>query len=111
MHYNDTKQDFVFCNSPTPSKVIAFASETMFKKYEVKTHIGMQMEDFAPHQHLSRRHIIFMFGMNLVVFACCEDKSQEGYHRLFTSLVTFANTKNISLNPSSILIDFGTNYN
>ena len=44
--------------------------------------------------------------MKPVVFACCEDKSQEGYHRLFTSLVTYANTKNISLSPSSILIDF-----
>ena len=27
MHYNNTKQDFLFCNSPTPSKVIAFGSE------------------------------------------------------------------------------------
>ena len=40
--------------------------------------------------------------MKPVVFACCEGKSQEGYHRLFT----YTNTKNISLNPSSILIDF-----
>ena len=51
-------------------------------------------------------HVWDEFRMKPVVFARCEDKSQEGYHRLFTSLVTYANTKNISLNPSSILIDF-----
>ena len=27
MYYNNIKQDFLFCNSPTPSKVIAFASK------------------------------------------------------------------------------------
>ena len=51
-------------------------------------------------------HVWNEFSMKPVVFACREDKSQEGYHRLFTSLVTYANTKNISLNPSSISIDF-----
>ncbi|CAF4465177.1 unnamed protein product, partial [Didymodactylos carnosus] len=32
--------------------------------------------------------------------------TEEGYRHLFTSLVTYANTKNITLNPSSVLIDF-----
>ena len=31
MYYNNTKQDFLFRNSPTPSKFIAFASEQCLK--------------------------------------------------------------------------------
>ena len=31
MYYNNTKQDFLFCNSPILSKVIAFASEQCLK--------------------------------------------------------------------------------
>ncbi|CAF1054997.1 unnamed protein product [Rotaria sordida] len=27
MHYNNTQQEFLFCNSATPHKIIAFASE------------------------------------------------------------------------------------
>ena len=27
MYYNNTKQEFLFCNSSTPNKVIAFASD------------------------------------------------------------------------------------
>jgi len=31
MRYNNTKQEFLFCNSPTPHKVIAFASDRALK--------------------------------------------------------------------------------
>ena len=45
--------------------------------------------------------------MKLVVFSCCEDKSQESYYRLFTSLLSYlCKCKRVSLIPSSILIDF-----
>ncbi len=38
MYYNNTKQDFLFCNSPTPSKVIAFASEQCLKILSGNSH-------------------------------------------------------------------------
>jgi len=31
MRYNNTKKEFLFCNSPSPDKVIAFASEEALK--------------------------------------------------------------------------------
>ncbi|CAF4882815.1 unnamed protein product, partial [Rotaria magnacalcarata] len=31
MCYNNSKKEFLFCNSPTPHKVIAFASEQALK--------------------------------------------------------------------------------
>ena len=44
--------------------------------------------------------------MKLVVYSCCEGKSQEGYEHSFRLLVDYVVQKYIVLNPSSILIDF-----
>ena len=109
MYYHNIKQDFLFCNSPTPSKVITFASEQCLKILSENSHWnadGTFRTTLALFTQAYYIHVWDEFSMKPVVFACCEDKSQEGYYRLFTSLVTYANTKNISLSSPSILIDF-----
>ncbi|CAF3431675.1 unnamed protein product [Rotaria sp. Silwood2] len=109
MFYNNTKQDFLCCNSPTPSKVIAFASEQCLKILSENSHWnadGIFRTAPALFTQAYYIHVWDEFSMKSVIFSCCEDKSQEGYHRLFTSLVIYANTKNISLNSSSTLIYF-----
>ena len=103
MYYNNTKQDFLFCNS---SKVIAFALEQCLEILSENSHWNADGRFRTAPALFTQAYYIHVwdeFSMKAVVFACCEDKSQEGYHRLFTSLITYAN---ISLNPSSILIDF-----
>ena len=106
MYYNNTKQDYLFCNSPTSSKVIAFASEQCLSENSHWNADGTFRTAPALFTQAYYIHVWDEFSMKPVIFACCKDKSQEGYHRLFVSLVTYANTKNISLNPSSISIDF-----
>ena len=34
MSYNNTKQEFLFCDSPTPHKIIAFVSEQALKLFK-----------------------------------------------------------------------------
>ena len=56
------------------------------------------MVHFAQFQHYLHRdinciHVWDEFNMKPVIFSYYEDKSQESYHRLFRSLVTYANTK------------------
>ena len=109
MYYNNTKQDLLFCNSSTPSKVIAFASEQRLEILSENSHWnadGTFCTALALFMQAYYIRVWDEFSMKPVVFECCEDKSQGGYHRLFISLVTYGNTKNISLNPSSLLIDF-----
>ncbi|CAF2838644.1 unnamed protein product [Rotaria sp. Silwood2] len=44
--------------------------------------------------------------MKPIVYSCCQDKSEETYVNLYQSLVQYATKKNVTLNPTSILIDF-----
>ncbi|CAF1062509.1 unnamed protein product, partial [Didymodactylos carnosus] len=51
-------------------------------------------------------HVWDEYSMKPTVYACCEDKSQNGYTCLLRSLVSYAAQKNIVLSPPSISIDF-----
>ena len=106
MHYNNTKQQFLFCNSLTPHKVIAFAPESTLKLLSENCHWnndGTLCTSPASFTQAYYRHVWVKYSMKSVVYSCCEDKSQDGYERLFRSLVDYAAQRNIA---SSILIDF-----
>ena len=51
-------------------------------------------------------HMFDEYNMTPVVYACCEDKFQDGHDCLFRSLDGYAAEKTIVLNLKSILIDF-----
>ena len=109
MHYNNTKQQFLFCNSSTRHKVIAFALESALKILSENRHWnvdGIFRTSPALFTQAYYIHVWDEYSMKPIVYSCCEDKSQEGYEHLFRSLVDYAAQKNIALNPSSILIDF-----
>ncbi|CAF1154928.1 unnamed protein product [Rotaria sordida] len=109
MHFNNTNQPFLFYNSPTPHKVIAFASEPALKILSENHHWnadGTFRTSPALFTQAYYIHVFDEYSMKPVVYACCEDKSQAGYDYLFRSLVGYAAEKKIVLNPKSILIDF-----
>ncbi len=51
-------------------------------------------------------HVWDEYSMKPMVYSCCQDKSQKSYINLYQSLVQYAAKKNITLKPTSILIDF-----
>ncbi|CAF4328575.1 unnamed protein product [Rotaria sp. Silwood2] len=109
MCYNNDKQEFLFCNSPEPHKVIAFASEQALKLLSINPHWngdGTFRTSSALFSQSYYLHVWDEFSMKPIVYSCCQDKSEECYHELLKSLLTYATKKNIILNPSSILIDF-----
>ena len=71
MYYNNTKQDFLFCNSPTSSKVIAFASEQCLKILSENSHWtadGTFRTSPALFTQAYSIHVWDEFSMKLVVF-------------------------------------------
>ena len=105
---NNTNQEFLFCNSPIPHKVLAFASEQALKLLSNNSHwngYGTFRTSPALFTQTYYIHVWDEFSMKPIVYSCCEDKSEECYRELLQSLLIHATTKNISLNPSSILID------
>ncbi|CAF3764873.1 unnamed protein product [Rotaria magnacalcarata] len=109
MCYNNSKKEFLFCNSPTPHKVIAFASEQALKLLSNNPHWngdGTFRTSPALFTQSYYFHVWDEFSMKPIIFSCCEDKSEESYRQLLQSLFTHATKNNIVLNPSTILIDF-----
>ena len=109
MHFNNTNQPFIFCNSPTPNKVITLASEPALKILSENHHWNVDGTFRTSPALFTQAYYIHVFdeySIKPVVYACCEDKSQAGYDYLFRSLVDNAAEKKIVLNPKSILIDF-----
>ncbi|CAF1545159.1 unnamed protein product [Rotaria sordida] len=109
MCINNNNQEFLFCNSPTPHKVIAFASEQALQLLSNNPHwngdgtFRTSPALFAQSYYI---HVWDEFSMKSVIYSCCEDKKEECYHELLQSLLIHATKKKITLNPSSILIDF-----
>ena len=109
MHFTNTNQPFLFCNSSTPHKVISFASEPVLKILSENHHWnadGTFRTSPALFTQAYYIHVFDEYSMKPVVYSCCEDKSRAGYDYLFRSLVGYAAEKKIVLNPKSILIDF-----
>ncbi|CAF0968541.1 unnamed protein product [Rotaria magnacalcarata] len=109
MYFNNTKQEFLFCNSSTPNKVITFASDQGLKLLSKSPHWngdGTFRTSPALFTQSYYRHVWDEFSMKPIIYSCCENKSEKCYRELLQSLLTHAEKKNISLNPSSILIDF-----
>ena len=78
MHYDNTKQQFLFCNSSTSYRVIAFASESTLKFLSENRHWNAD-ETFRTSLDLFTRacyiHVWDEYNMKAVVYSCCEDKS------------------------------------
>ena len=71
----------------------------------------MLMEHFVRRLPYLLKYVYYIlvwdeYCMKPVVYSCCEYKLQEGYERLFRSLIDYSTRKNIVLNLSSILTDF-----
>ena len=109
MHYNNTKQEFLFCNSSTPNKVIAFASDQGLELLSRNPHWngdGSFRTSPALFTQSYYIHVWDEFSMKPIIYSCCENKSGKCYHELLQSLLTHATKKNISLNPSSLTMYF-----
>ena len=92
----NTKQQFLFCNSSTSYKVIAFASESALKLLGENRHWNADGTFRASPTLFTQVYYIHVwdeYSMRPVVYSCCEDKSQEGYEHLFRSLVDYAAQK------------------
>ena len=93
MSYNNTKQEFLFCDSPTPHKIIAFASEQALKLLSENPHWNAD-GTFRTSPTLFTQAYYFHawdeFSMKPIIYSCCEDKSEEGYQVLLESLRTYA---------------------
>lgn len=109
MYYNNNKQEFSFCNSSTPNKVIAFASDQGLELLSKNSHWNGD-ETFRTSPALFTQsyyiHVWDECSMKPVVYSCCDNKSEKCYLELLQTLLTHATKKKILLNPSSILIDF-----
>ncbi|CAF3341244.1 unnamed protein product [Rotaria socialis] len=109
MSFTHTNEQFLFCNSTTPHKVIAFASETGLKILSENHHWNADGTFRTAPALFSQAYYIHVwdeYSMKPMVYSCLQDKSQETYINLFQSLVQYAEEKNVILKPSSILIDF-----
>jgi hypothetical protein len=109
MRYNNTKQEFLFCNSPSPHKVIAFASEQALKILSANPHWngdGTFRTSPALFTQSYYIHVWDEYSMKPIIYSCCEDKKQESYEELLQSLLVYATKKKLVLNPSTVLIDF-----
>ena len=109
IHFTNTNQPFSFRNSPTPHKIIAFASEPALKILSENHHWnadGIFRTSPALLTQVYYIHVFDEYSMKPVVYACCEDKSEVGYDYIFRSLVGYAAEKKFVLNSTSILIDF-----
>ena len=109
MSFTDTNEQLLFCISTIPHKLIGFASEKALKVLSENHHWnadGILRTSSASFSQPYYIHVWDEYSMKLMVYSCCQDKSQQMYINLYQSLVQFAATKNITLNPKSILIDF-----
>jgi hypothetical protein len=109
MSFTYTNEQFLFCNSTTPHKVLAFASETALTILSENHHWNADGTFRTSPAMFSQAYYIHVwdeYSMKPMVYSCCQDKSQESYINLYQSLVQYAAKKNITLKPTSILIDF-----
>ncbi|CAF4835054.1 unnamed protein product, partial [Rotaria sp. Silwood1] len=63
MYYKNLKQEFLFCNSPTPRKVIAFASEQGLKLLVFEQGMINAINDIFPHALVKGCH--FHYAQNI----------------------------------------------
>jgi hypothetical protein len=83
MHYNNTKQEFLFCNSPASHKVVAFASKQALKLLSENPHWnsdGIFRTSPALFTQSYYIHVWGDFSMKLIVYSSCEDKTEACYH-------------------------------
>ncbi|CAF2885444.1 unnamed protein product [Rotaria sp. Silwood2] len=109
MSFTDTNEQFLFCNSTTPHKIIAFASETALKILSENHHWNADGTFRTSPALFSQAYYIHVwdeYSMKPMVYSCCQDKSQQTYINLYQSLIQYATTKNITLQPKSILVYF-----
>ena len=110
IHFNNTNEPFLFCNSPTPHEVIAFASESAALKILRENHHWNADRTFRMSPTLFTQayyiHLFDEYSTKPVVYRCYEAQLQAGYDYLFRPLVTYAAEKKTVSNPKSILIDF-----
>jgi len=105
MTITDTNEQFLFCNSSTPHKVIALASTLALKILSENYHWnadGTFRTSPAPSSQAYYIYVWDEYSVKPMVHSCCQNKSQATYTNLFQSLVQYAATKNITLKPSSI---------
>jgi hypothetical protein len=96
MSCNNMNKEFLFCNSSTPHKVVAFASEQALKLLSKNPHWngdGTFRTSPALFTQSYYIHVWDEFSMKPIVYSCCEDKSEECYNELLQSLVTHVTKK------------------
>ncbi|CAF4167833.1 unnamed protein product [Rotaria sordida] len=87
----------------------AFASEEALKLLSNNPHWNGD-DTFRTSPTLFARlyyiHVWDEYSMELIIYSFCENKSETCYHELVESLLAHVTKGNITLNPSTILIDF-----
>ncbi|CAF1427893.1 unnamed protein product [Rotaria sordida] len=99
----------LFCDQKQPSRILAFASLTALKHLAqcntwnadgtFKTAPKLFSQAYTIHAHNE-------FSMKPIVFAALPDKYEQTYLTLLQALVVYAQTNDLILSPTSILIDF-----
>jgi hypothetical protein len=96
MSFTYTNEQFLFCNSTMPHKVLAFASETTLKILSENHHWNADGTFRTSPAMFSQAYYIHVwdeYSMKPMVYSCCQDKSQESYINLYQSLVQYAAKK------------------
>ena len=104
MYYTNIRQEFLFCNSPTPHKAITFTSEQALKLLSKNPHWNVDGTFRKSPALFTQSYYIYVwdeFSMKPIVYLCCEDKSEQRYHELLQSLLIHA-TKNMNCIKSII---------
>ncbi|CAF1513200.1 unnamed protein product [Rotaria sordida] len=102
-------EKMLFCDQKQPSRILAFASLTALKHLAqcntwnadgtFKTAPKLFSQAYTIHAHNE-------FSMKPIVFAALPDKYEQTYLTLLQALVVYAQTNDLILSPTSILIDF-----
>ncbi|CAF1383740.1 unnamed protein product [Rotaria sordida] len=109
IRYNNTKKESLFCNSPSPDKVIAFALEEALKLLSTNPHWNGDDTFRTSPALFARSYYIYVwdeYSMKPIIYSCYENKSEKCCHELLESLFVHVKKRNITLNPSTIFIDF-----
>ncbi|CAF4099861.1 unnamed protein product [Adineta steineri] len=102
-------EKMLFCDKIKQSRLLAFSSLSALKQLAQSTIWNADGTFRTAPKFFSQSYTIHAhddYSMKPIVFSALPDKFEETYSTVLEALVLYAQTNNVILNPTSILIDF-----
>ncbi|CAF1279589.1 unnamed protein product [Adineta steineri] len=102
-------EKMLFCDKIKQSRLLAFSSLSALKQLAQSSIWNADGTFRTAPKFFSQSYTIHAhdeYSMKLIVFSALPDKYEETYSTVLEALVLYAQTNNVILNPTSILIDF-----